>query len=84
MKTKMSATQIAQEMLNRYGFFVVCHPDPHPCGVVREPVFSQIETIPGPFVIVGPASVEDHRKQFELAGLDFYDTDQYKYRAVVE
>lgn len=84
--TKLTAQEIAQAMLNRYGFFVVCRQSPSPLGVTPFETNNCAGTgkIPAGIVLVAPASEDDYRKQCELVGKPVTECGWYKYRAVAE
>ena len=71
----MTLQQIAQEMLNRHGFFVIVSPWPMKAGSVHEEalnggrVFPRSETTVK-YVVAGEATYADLDKQYAVVGAD--------------
>lgn len=85
----MSPREVAQTMLDKYGFFVVCYQQPIEIGSVQtkqigmEPVSSEVFT--AQFYISNQATEEDLALQCAIMGIDskFLPTG-FIYRAVAE
>lgn len=87
-----TAQSVAQEMLELYGWFVLCCNDGrqhYPGDVVRKGIVGQLpgERVDAPVVILGNASLEDLNLQAQLYGLPTLAEVPYLcriYRAVAE
>jgi hypothetical protein len=82
---------VAQAMLDRYGYFVVCRPSPVKIGTVERCEIGpgdcvDFDPLPGPFKIAGHATVEEWKAQHDLLGADLPPgpLPYYIYRAVAE
>jgi hypothetical protein len=86
----MTLEQVANAMMQRYGFFVVCSHVKRDLGVIRvgartgDAAKRVKGRINAPYVLIAEASLDDYRLQCELAGVPLKDWGDYKYRAVAE
>lgn len=86
----MTVQQLAQAMLDRYGFFVVIASQPEPLGTSKliddQGRLHLLGSIPkGTAVITGPATYKDYCLQCALIGINpDSGEDGYLYRAVAE
>lgn len=87
-----TAQSVAQEMLERFGWFVLCVNDGRqhwPGDIVTKGIVGQLqgERVEGSVVIIGDASLEDLNMQAQIYGLPALPDVPYPcriYRAVAE
>jgi hypothetical protein len=81
---QMSVQQVAQAMLDRYGFFVVCPATRLPIGHIFSSLGQDGTTIEAKCVVVAEATEQDLRNQHAVAGRPFEYHGSPLYRAVAE